>query len=838
MNISIKLKFLLLLLVIPFVGFLSYGYMTKKTFENDKIAFVFSTTEKEADFLKTRTQSLVKYWAFITQSALDQINWMGSQKFPPSIIPTLSSLEELKLYKVYKSNNGNKKSVEFFNKNNSAQENKLWSNKLNEEVKIFESSKRNFLISSLDSARHLFILFQKIPSDVKNELFFSLQIIASEELSRSFMDPSVAAGYILDTSGRTVLGALNQSSMDFTQSNLVNYFKQKVGAGSTTITVNGKSFLGAYSFLDQDLYIVSLMEEEKVLAAIGVLNKQTQLFLIIALGSSIILSFLFSNRLTKAIRELSEATVEIGKGNYNLTFNIKSKDEVEVLSTSFSSMAKKIQQLLIELKKYSDHLEQLVEERTAKLNSAMKMQKAILESLGQGFLIFDKANKIQPIYSQAAVQMFNGEPTDKNFWSLISKDAQTQKECEDLFGSVFDQMMPFEDMKPYAPNFFINHQKSYIEFDYHPIENEQKTLSGVIVVATDKTKEIESMKALEVEKAHMKMIQKALSQKYHFERFLKDFMHILSKTKSMVESHRQEDLPDILRYLHTLKGNSSLYSLVELKNQLHQLEMRVKDQTKSQSLDWTMLHQDLSLLMDSFEKFLKEHREMLGLKLSDDESMLELSYPMMSKLYEKLKPQITSDLSFEIAHSWFYNPISEYLKVFPSYVEELSERLSKKIFPLKFNGDQLKIKRGYYDDLFLSLIHLIRNATDHGIESPEERVGKGKLAHGQIQFNFKEEGRDSSHTLIIEIEDDGKGLDLEKILKNDFVKLNPEQQELAVIKKLFYEGISTKTEVTDISGQGAGLAAVGLVMTKLKGKISIDLNKKVGTKFILKVPYV
>jgi two-component system chemotaxis sensor kinase CheA len=266
--------------------------------------------------------------------------------------------------------------------------------------------------------------------------------------------------------------------------------------------------------------------------------------------------------------------------------------------------------------------------------------------------------------------------------------------------------------------------------------------------------------------------------------------------------------------------------------------MRVKDQTKSQSLDWTMLHQDLSLLMDSFEKFLKEHREMLGLKLSDDESMLELSYPMMSKLYEKLKPQITSDLSFEIAHSWFYNPISEYLKVFPSYVEELSERLSKKIFPLKFNGDQLKIKRGYYDDLFLSLIHLIRNATDHGIESPEERVGKGKLAHGQIQFNFKEEGRDSSHTLIIEIEDDGKGLDLEKILKNDFVKLNPEQQELAVIKKLFYEGISTKTEVTDISGQGAGLAAVGLVMTKLKGKISIDLNKKVGTKFILKVPYV
>jgi two-component system, chemotaxis family, sensor kinase CheA len=124
------------------------------------------------------------------------------------------------------------------------------------------------------------------------------------------------------------------------------------------------------------------------------------------------------------------------------------------------------------------------------------------------------------------------------------------------------------------------------------------------------------------------------------------------------------------------------------------------------------------------------------------------------------------------------------------------------------------------------------------MEEVEERAAKNKIPEGEIRFTFERVDEALQSYLVISIEDDGRGLDIAKILKDDFFKLNPDEQTRAVVQKLFYEGMSTKTEVTDISGQGAGLAAVGLVVTKLQGTIEIDLNREVGSKFIFKFPYV
>jgi two-component system chemotaxis sensor kinase CheA len=301
----------------------------------------------------------------------------------------------------------------------------------------------------------------------------------------------------------------------------------------------------------------------------------------------------------------------------------------------------------------------------------------------------------------------------------------------------------------------------------------------------------------------------------------------------MVGSHRKDLLPTILRQLHTLKGNSSLYSLVEIKDKVHQVEMQVKEQMKGQNLDWTGLHKDLSDLTDLFEKFLKSNQQLLGLALDAEDSKVELSYPLLTKLYQKLQKFLPNDLSQEVSNEFFYIPAAEFIRAYPEYAEELAVRLDKKLAPMEIVGGDIKVKKNVYDDFFLSLIHLLRNSLDHGLETVAERQKSGKSPEGHIRFTVKHENND----LIVQFEDDGRGLDTKKILK-DVQANDPETQKAALIKKLFYEGTSTKTEVTDISGQGAGLAAVGLIIDKLKGKIDIDFNRKVGASFIFRFPYV
>jgi chemotaxis family two-component system sensor histidine kinase/response regulator PixL len=182
-------------------------------------------------------------------------------------------------------------------------------------------------------------------------------------------------------------------------------------------------------------------------------------------------------------------------------------------------------------------------------------------------------------------------------------------------------------------------------------------------------------------------------------------------------------------------------------------------------------------------------------------------------------------------------PLSEVLNRFPRVLRDLSVKHDKQV-SLKLTGTNVLVDKAALEKLYDPLVHLLRNAFDHGIEQNEIRLKSNKPIEGIIEIKAYHQGNQT----VIEIIDDGAGLNLDRIGRKAVEKgiLSPEQ--LAVVTKddlldlIFQPGFSTATTVTDISGRGVGLDIVRSQLRSLKGTITVDSNPGKGTVFILKLP--
>jgi chemotaxis family two-component system sensor histidine kinase/response regulator PixL len=182
-------------------------------------------------------------------------------------------------------------------------------------------------------------------------------------------------------------------------------------------------------------------------------------------------------------------------------------------------------------------------------------------------------------------------------------------------------------------------------------------------------------------------------------------------------------------------------------------------------------------------------------------------------------------------------PLGEVLNRFPRVLRDLSVKYNKKV-NLKLSGTSVLVDKAALEKLYDPLVHLIRNGFDHGIETPEIRKQRGKPETGIIEVKAYHQGNQT----IIEIRDDGGGLNLNKIGQKAIERqmLTPEQ--LAVTTKdnlldlIFEPGFSTAATVTEISGRGVGLDIVRSQLRSLKGTISVDSEAGEGTTFTLRLP--
>ncbi len=197
---------------------------------------------------------------------------------------------------------------------------------------------------------------------------------------------------------------------------------------------------------------------------------------------------------------------------------------------------------------------------------------------------------------------------------------------------------------------------------------------------------------------------------------------------------------------------------------------------------------------------------------------------------------VTADLQAAVMKTRM-QPIKKVFGRFPRVVRDLARNLKKEI-NLELQGEDTDLDKNLVEALADPLVHLVRNAVDHGIEPPDERERKGKPRAGTVVLSAEQEG---DHILLT-IEDDGAGMDPEK-LRNKAIEKGILDESAAArlddrecFNLIFMPGFSTKTEISDVSGRGVGMDVVKTSISQLNGSIEIDSVVGEGTRLTIKVP--
>ncbi len=469
------------------------------------------------------------------------------------------------------------------------------------------------------------------------------------------------------------------------------------------------------------------------------------------------------------------------------------------------------------------------QKKNNQLDSQRKDLKNLLENLGQGFMIFNEQGIIQDGATLASKKIFQCEPEGKSIDEVLRFSKEEAETFQKWRENVWKGRISFKDLLSLAPSHFNKIEKKIVHLDFRPIY-ENKRISKVICVASDKTKESELLKKIEMDREDVQFIKLCLSRPLEFIDLMNDTTELFSDFpfKDELEKNKEE----IFRTFHTLKARYGQFGQKHLTYTINNMETIISKNS------WNDFQGQFEKIDNILKEFFKKHRNVIEAanKLIIDEvqtiDAIELNHKMYEvESIEELKVFVLENYILKDFKSLFYR--------YERVLEELAEEQGKEV-DVQIRGEKILVDpKEYYSFINIS-IHLFRNIIDHGVETKEERIERAKPERSCVRMSFKR----NNERIEITLEDDGRGIDPDIMKEKAFEKKIKSEEELetlddeSLINLIFLPGFSTKTEVTDISGRGIGMEAVKSAVVSLKGtmKVTSTLGKK--TSYIIDLPYI
>lgn len=269
-------------------------------------------------------------------------------------------------------------------------------------------------------------------------------------------------------------------------------------------------------------------------------------------------------------------------------------------------------------------------------------------------------------------------------------------------------------------------------------------------------------------------------------------------------------------------------------NKFQEESFKVKEKNKVINRD-SRVGKTVRVDIDRLDNLMNLVSELIIIKTRMDDLSGTSSKENMTEAIEYLE-RITTNLHDAVMKVRMV-PVERVFNRFPRMVRDLSKELNKEI-NLEMSGEDTEVDRTVIDEIGDPLIHIIRNSIDHGIETPEERVKYGKSKEGTVELKAYADG----NNVVIEVVDDGRGINVNEIKKKAIEKEIINRQEIELLSEeevftlLFTPGFSTSEEVSDVSGRGVGLDVVKSKIEAINGSIEMDSEVNKGTRFIIRIP--
>lgn len=492
-------------------------------------------------------------------------------------------------------------------------------------------------------------------------------------------------------------------------------------------------------------------------------------------------------------------------------------------------------------------LEHIIEEKNIELHS-MKMNN-LLNNIDEGIISFNENFEIESGYSKKALEFLDsfdltGKPIDTMLFEDDTKKITVFRKAFNLI-KVLDHNEDKDRVEmclSLLPEKIVL-KKRHFKVRYKILD--QKKFMVILEDAT-KTKELENI--IQEQLRTQKMIASIAANKEEFLDLKNDFEDFCLHIEEKID--HDNECKVFLRNLHTFKGLFAQKELVHIVQSIHDLEEQIKAlklKDPNFSIKVLNLVKQKNLLTD-FNQDIINAANILGDTYFEQKSKQE-RFKILNKLEKNIRylidhdiiidNKILSNILSDITHL-SSSPLYTHFISFPSLVQKTAKKLNKSIHPMKVHGDMNILVPSYLKEFTKTLVHVYRNCVDHGIEDSETRVIFYKDEFGTIQTNFYSQ---NDTDIVIEISDNGGGIDVNKIVKkaiSEHIITQQQVDSMSYEEKLlliFEDNITTKQSADVISGRGVGLAAVKQELDKLNGKVQIT-SSSLGTTFKFILPNV
>ncbi|MGD8191387.1 AAA family ATPase [Brevibacillus ginsengisoli] len=541
----------------------------------------------------------------------------------------------------------------------------------------------------------------------------------------------------------------------------------------------------------------------------------------------------------------------------NLATHVFNEARTELLRLIFSQIAIFIEnaRLYHQLEKWNLSLENLVGERTEKIEKLLRENKVLLDNAGQGFLQFSSNLLVQSEYSRECLRIFGKEIAEFAIAELLYPD----KKEEQLFIESLLQKY-FETENETQKELYLTLLPSEIIINQLPVKLECKPIDqaneglpeGLMMILTDLSEKRALEGKMEQEWQILKMVVTVVTNLELFLQTLHRFQAFFDKDWEAILSAGDDDharVFSLIGQIHQFKGDFSQLRLIQTPLKLHELETELIELTKQEGRQSSSWHQSqlgavraASAVQSAVQQDMRILRQNLGEDFFEKkEQVISFSRDRWDGLQTEIIGYLREQNHQELLHQFnqLHNrPLKELLNRYSDYVASLATRLDKKLHPLKLEGDEIWVSPERFNHFVGALIHIFRNAIDHGIEQEEERLEGNKERKGTVHCEYKLDG----DVITLSITDDGRGIDLEwlkaKCLEQGMVDRQgvKEWSEEKWLEQLFVEGFSRIEEPDEVSGRGVGLSVVKHELKKLGGSVEVRTSQGEGTSFIFSLP--
>jgi signal transduction histidine kinase/HAMP domain-containing protein len=584
---------------------------------------------------------------------------------------------------------------------------------------------------------------------------------------------------------------------------------------------------------------------------------------VISLAIGFVMIRKFAARITRPIGSLVNSSKIISEGNYDIAVKPESNDEIGDLAAHFECMRATI-------KRYTDHLQDLIDEKMQQVND-------ILNNIDQGLFTINLDGTVNQEYSARANTILNvddvagctlrellrlnsNQEKAFNTWLELVRKKHSQHRWSKLI-----KLAPVQEIE--LPVVSELSDVEYVSISYEKIYDKKGDLAKIMILAADETEKRVRARLMATERIRHENDVKAIlsianTPAEEIAEFNEDTMARLRELRVEAATHlegvrrQRENFPGSKPYVitkehidrmyrdfHTIKGNSGSYGFELLALSAHEAEDYVEKLREPVEDRRDRILYEINTRIDKMEASLEDIHQKIRLIYGKEEEITvripETRVNAIVELSRSVSEAIADDRVTKLADecamlSW--KPLKTHFRKYQKLAVKTARKLQKNII-FVVNDENVLYPGDLVAGLDDVLLHLVRNAVDHGIESPDVRDELGKGV-GRLLVNVETVGTVRKITLA----DDGRGIDFDRIVERAVamnVITREESGQLSEREKiglLFRGGVSTAEEISEISGRGIGMQVVKEKVAAIGGELSIESSSGKGTAFIVTVP--